>query len=81
MFVSRHTSLLSFHTTAVKSALILTRMSPRFSLSVARSLPCPQKRNISPRRCLNSLRFLVFDSETADEPVSHEKSHFPLPKL
>jgi len=28
------TSLLSFHTTAVKSPLVLTRMSPRFSLSV-----------------------------------------------
>ena len=41
---------------------------------------CPQKRNISPRRCLNPLRFLIFDSEIADEPVSHEKSHFPLTK-
>jgi len=40
--------------------------------------PCPQKRNISPHRCLNPLRFLVFDSETADEPVSHKKSHIPL---
>ena len=30
----RHTSLLSFHTTAVKSSLVLTRMSPRFSLIV-----------------------------------------------
>jgi hypothetical protein len=40
-------------------------------------LPCPQKRNISPRRCLNPLRFLVFDWETADEP---EKSHAPLTK-
>jgi len=31
---SRHTSLLSFYTTAVKSPLPLTRMSPRFRLSV-----------------------------------------------
>ena len=29
--------------------------------------PYPQKLNISPRCCLNALRFLVFDSETADE--------------
>ena len=42
--------------------------------------PCPQKRNISPRRCLNLLRFLIFDSETADETVFHEKSHIPLMK-
>jgi len=41
----------------------------------------PQKHNISPHRCLNPLRFLVFDSETADKPVSDEKSHFPLRKL
>jgi len=36
--------------------------------------PFPQKRNISPHCCLNPLRFLVFDSKTADEPVSHEIS-------
>ena len=36
--------------------------------------PC-QMRNISPRRCSNQLRFLVFNSETADEPVSHETPH------
>ena len=47
---------------------------------VARRPLCYQKRNISPRHCLNPLRFLVFDSETADEPVSHKKSHFPLKK-
>ena len=43
MFVRRHTSLLSFDTTAVKSPLVLTRMSPRFSLSVLglRSLGMP----------------------------------------
>jgi len=50
-------------------------------VDVARRPPCLQKRNISPRRCLNPLRFLAFDSETADEPVSHQKSHFPLTKF
>ena len=30
---------------------------------------CQQMRNISPHCCLNPLPFLVFDSETADEPV------------
>jgi len=40
-------------------------------------LLCCQRRNFSPRRCLNPLRFLVFDSETG-EPVSHAKFHFPL---
>ena len=49
-------------------------------VGVARRPPCPQKRNISPGHCLNPLRFLVFDSETADEPVLHEKSHYPLKK-
>jgi hypothetical protein len=46
-------------------------------VGVARRPLCPQKWNISPLRCLNPLRFLVFDSETADEP---EKSHIPLMK-
>jgi hypothetical protein len=46
-------------------------------VGMAHRPPCPQKRNISPRRCLNPLRFLVFDSETADEP---EKPHVPLTK-
>ena len=46
-------------------------------LGMARRPPCPQKRNISLRRCLNPLRFLVFYSETADEP---EKSRVPLTK-
>jgi hypothetical protein len=50
---------------------------PVAKMGVARRPPCPQKRNISPRRCLNPLRFLVFDSETADEP---NKSHAPLTK-
>ena len=178
MFVSRHMSLLSLHTTAIKSPLVLTRMSPRFNHSVlglrslgmpflcnltvpqqkicflgqvviqvrggkkvvhiqfmaksfyspcqishccvcccqvlCRSLSvftevnthvscwpknlglqavilktvakvdvapvrllCCQRRNFSPRRCLNPLRFLVFDSETG-ESVSHAKFHFPL---
>jgi len=39
---------------------------------------CLQMRNISPRRCPNPLLFLVFDSETADEPVSHAKPHVAL---
>jgi hypothetical protein len=47
-------------------------------VDVARHPLCPQMRNISPRPCPNALRFLVFDSETADEPVSHAKSHLPL---
>ena len=46
-------------------------------VGVARHPPCPQKQNISPRCCLNPLQFLVFDSETADEP---EKSHVTLMK-
>jgi hypothetical protein len=37
-------------------------------------------RKISTRRCLNPLRFLVFDSEAADEPVSHAKPHVGLRK-
>jgi len=38
--------------------------------------------NFHPRHCLNSLRFLVLDSETADEPehVSHTKIHVALRK-
>ena len=36
---------------------------------------CLQMRNISPRHWLNSLRFLVLDSETADKPISHAKPH------
>ena len=35
---------------------------------------------ISPRHCLNPLQFLIFDSETADEPVSHAKPHVALRK-
>jgi hypothetical protein len=50
---------------------------PVAKVGVARRPPCPQKRNISPRRCLNPLQFLVYDSETAYEP---EKSHVPLTK-
>jgi hypothetical protein len=36
---------------------------------------CQQMHNISPRCCPNPLRFLVFDSETADEPVLDAKHH------
>ena len=36
---------------------------------------CQQMRNIFPRRCPNPLRFLIFDSETADEPVLAVKPH------
>ena len=49
-------------------------------VGVARRRPCLQKRNISLRRCLNPLRLLVFDSETADERALHEKSYFPFTK-
>jgi len=41
---------------------------------------CFQMRNISPCRCLNPLRSLIFDSGTADEPVSHAKPHVALRK-
>jgi hypothetical protein len=41
---------------------------------------CLQIHSISPRRCPNPLRFLVFDSETAGEPVSHAKPHVTLRK-
>jgi hypothetical protein len=47
-------------------AVILKTVS---KVGMARRPPCPLKRNISPRRCPNPQRFLVFDSETADEPV------------
>ena len=43
--------------------------------------PCLQMRNISPRRCPNPLRFLVFDSVIGDEPVSHAKPHVVLRKI
>jgi len=36
---------------------------------------CQQMHNISPRCCPNPLQFLVFDSETADVPVSDVKPH------
>jgi hypothetical protein len=42
--------------------------------------PCPQMCNISPSRSPNPLQFLVFDTETADEPILHEKSQVPLTK-
>jgi len=42
--------------------------------------PCLQMHNISARCCSNPLRFLVFDSETADDPVSHAKPHAALRK-
>jgi len=50
---------------------------PVAKLGMARHPPCPQKRNISPRHCLNPLRFLILDSETANEA---EKSHASLTK-
>ena len=36
---------------------------------------CQQMRNISHRHCPDHLRFLVFDSETTDEPIWHAKPH------
>jgi len=42
---------------------------------------CLQMRSISPRHCPKPLRFLVFDSETADKPVSHVKPHVALRKI
>jgi len=39
-----------------------------------------QMRNIFPHRCPNPLQFLLFDSETADKPVSHVKPHVALKK-
>jgi hypothetical protein len=32
-------------------------------------LPCQQMHNISPRCCLNPLQFIIFNSETANEPA------------
>jgi len=43
-------------------------------------LSCLEMRNIYPRRCPNPLRFLVFDSQTADEHISHKKTHDALRK-
>jgi hypothetical protein len=37
-----------------------------------------QMRNIFPCCCPNPLQFLVFDSETADEPISNMKPHVAL---
>ena len=37
--------------------------------------PCQQMRNISPRPCPDPLGFLVFNTETADKPIWHAKSH------
>ena len=42
---------------------------------------CLQMRNISPHRCPKPLQFLVIDSETADEPISHVKPHVALRKI
>ena len=42
--------------------------------------PCLQMRNISAGPCPKSLRFLAFDSESADEPVLHKKPHTTLRK-
>ena len=50
----------------------MSYVNPVVKVGVARCPPCPQKRNISPRHCLNPLRFLIFDTGTAKEP---EKSH------
>jgi hypothetical protein len=36
--------------------------------------------NMPPCRCLNPLQCFVFDSETADELVSHAKPHLPFGK-
>ena len=49
-------------------------------VGVVRRPLCPQKRNISSRHCLNPLRFLIFDSETAHKSVLHKKSDVPLTK-
>jgi hypothetical protein len=42
---------------------------------------CLQMRNISARHCLYPLRFLIFVSERADEPVSRAKHHVALRKI
>jgi hypothetical protein len=39
---------------------------------------CLQMRNISPCCCPNPIQFLIFDSETADEPISNIKPHVAL---
>lgn len=36
---------------------------------------CLQMSNIPTRRCPKSLRFLLFDSEAAGEPISQAKPH------
>ena len=43
--------------------------------------PCLQMGNISTCPWSNPLRFLIFDSETADESVSCAKSHVALRKI
>jgi hypothetical protein len=41
---------------------------------------CLQMHNISPHCCPNPLQFLVFDSETAEKPVSRAKPRVALKK-
>ena len=61
----------------VLEVLILMNVT---KVGMARRRPCLQKRDISPHRCLNPLRFFVFDSETEDEPVLPKKPHVPFMK-
>ena len=63
------TSSSSSQMLAEKSGLGGCDIEGRWKVGVACRPPCVQKRNISPRHSLNLLRFLVFDSETADHPV------------
>jgi hypothetical protein len=64
-FQSRWCKNLDFE--AVKWGTVAKRGVARFRP------PCQQTRNISRRP--RPLQFHVFNSETADEPVSHAKSH------
>ena len=52
-------------------ALILKTVA---KLGVARRPPCPQTRSISPRHCLNPLRFLVFIPRQQTSPF-HTRNH------
>jgi len=51
-------------------------------VDVAPFLPsCLRMCNISPLHCPNQLRFLVYNSETTNQPVSHAKPHAALRKI
>jgi len=66
--------LLTFHIAII---ILIFRAAGRkiWALVASRCPLCQQMRNVSSRRCPNSLRILVIDSATVHEPVSHATAH------